>query len=106
MACTVCRTLMDVWRLEAEESMLIHAGAGATGQMGIQLALYLAAEVYVTVGSERKKRLMVETYGVKEGNVFYNRDASFASAVKRVTGGRGVDFVLNILAGELLEVRW
>ena len=74
--------------------------------MAIQLAKLLGAEVFVTVGSEKKKRIVIDTYGVKEKNVLYSRDSSFASAVKRMTGGKGVDVVLSSRAGKLLEVGW
>jgi acyl transferase domain-containing protein/NADPH:quinone reductase-like Zn-dependent oxidoreductase len=105
-ACTVYRALVDVARLQAGEGVLIHAGAGATGQMGIQLARHIGAEVFVTVGSEAKKGLVVETYGVDERNVLFSRDGSFVDGIKRRTGGRGVDVVLNCLSGGLLEEGW
>lgn len=62
--------------------------------------------VYATVGSEDKRRLLMEKYNVPKGHIFHSRDASFVKAVKRVTGGRGVDCVLNSLSGELLRVSW
>ncbi|KAF7617423.1 Highly reducing polyketide synthase curS1 [Aspergillus flavus] len=48
----------------------------------------------------------MEKYNVPKGHIFHSRDASFVKAVKRVTGGRGVDYVLNSLSGELLRVSW
>ena len=105
-ACTVYRALIDIAHLEAGETILIHAGAGATGQMGVQLAQHVGAEVYVTVGSEKKRSLVQETYGILPDHIFNSRNASFIPGVKRMTGNRGVDVVLNSLAGELLESAW
>lgn len=46
------------------------------------------------------------TYGIPEDHIFYSRDTSFAEGVKRQTSGRGVDLVLNSLAGEELMASW
>ena len=105
-ACTVYRSLVDVARLEPGETVLIHAGAGATGQMAIQLAQYLGADVFVTVGSDKKRRLVQEAYGVSPDRILNSRDVSFIPAIKRMTEGQGVDVVLNSLAGELLTTAW
>lgn len=105
-ACTAYRSLVELAAIQPGEKVLIHAGAGATGQMAVQIALCYGATVYVTVGSEKKKKLVCETYGIPETHVFHSRDASFALAVKRMTHGVGVDVVLNSLSGDLLDVLW
>ena len=104
--CTAYRAFVDVAGLQPNETVLIHAGAGATGQMAIQLAQYLGAVVYVTVSSERKRQLVHEQYEIPSEHIFSSRDDSFVAAVKRVTRGRGVDVVLNSVAGELLHTAW
>ena len=38
--------------------------------------------------------------------MFNSRDASFLPGIKKATGGRGVDLVLNSLSGELLHASW
>ena len=98
--------LHTVGRLRPNESVLIHAGAGGTGQAAIQVAQYLGANVYTTVGSTDKKKLMLEKYGIPEKNIFYSRNTSFASGIMRETGGRGVDVVLNSLGGKELQATW
>ncbi|CAG9990573.1 unnamed protein product [Clonostachys byssicola] len=105
-ACTVYRALVDVADLQPDEKVLIHAGAGATGQMAIQLAQHIGAEVFVTVGSDAKRQLISTTYGISDDHIFHTRDASFVAGMKRVTNGYGVDIVLNSLSGELLEAGW
>lgn len=49
---------------------------------------------------------LVTDYGIPEDHIFNSRDHSFATGVKRMTGGRGVDVVLNSLAGEALRQTW
>ncbi|RYP08079.1 hypothetical protein DL764_002119 [Monosporascus ibericus] len=92
--------------LQPGESILIHSGASAVGMASIQLAHQVGAEVYTTVSNAEKKRHLVETFGVRPENVFSSRDISFAEDLLGATGGRGVDVVLNSLAGELLHASW
>ncbi|ROV92576.1 hypothetical protein VMCG_08954 [Cytospora schulzeri] len=103
---TAYHALVNVAKLRPGQSVLIHAAAGGVGQAALQLAKHLDLVAYVTVGSEDKRELVMEKYGVPAGHIFNSRDASFVKAIKRVTGGRGVDCVLNSLSGELLRASW
>ncbi|KAL8658296.1 MAG: hypothetical protein Q9226_001112 [Calogaya cf. arnoldii] len=98
--------LHDTAHLQSGESVLIHAGAGGTGQAAIQVAKILGAEVFVTVGSDEKKELLMKLYGIEEERILYSRDTTFAQGVMRMTGNRGVDVVLNSLSGEGLNASW
>ncbi|KAK1561623.1 LOW QUALITY PROTEIN: beta-ketoacyl synthase domain-containing protein [Colletotrichum navitas] len=95
--------LVDVARLRPKQSVLIHAAAGGVGQAAIQIARHLDLTLYVTVGSDDKKAHVMKEYGLLEDHVFDSRGESFALGVQRITGGRGVDCVLNSLSGELLR---
>ena len=98
--------LQDTARLLPGESVLIHAGAGGTGQAAIQVARVLGADVFVTVGSDEKKHLLMSLYGIQEDHILYSRDTSFAQGIMRMTGEKGVDVVLNSLSGEGLRASW
>jgi len=98
--------LFDVGRLQRGETILIHAAAGGVGQAAIMLCQMVGAEIYATVGSPHKKQFLVDTYGLAEDHIFFSRDTSFAQGVLRATGGRGVDMVLNSLAGDSLRATW
>ncbi|KAF4594413.1 polyketide synthase [Ophiocordyceps camponoti-floridani] len=102
---TAYRCLVEVARLEKGETVLIHAAAGGFGQASIHMAKMLGADIFCTVSTEAKKRLVV-SLGVKPEHVFSSRDVSFEAGIKRVTNGRGVDVVVNSLAGELLRRSW
>ena len=107
MACTtVYQTLGVVGRLQQEDTVLIHAAAGGVGQIAIQFAQHLGAEIFATVGSQEKKKLIMDTYGIPSNHIFYSRDTTFAQGVMRMTNGRGVDVILNSLAGEGRAASW
>lgn len=73
--------LVDVARLQAGESVLIHAGAGGLGQAAVQLCQMIGAEIYVTVGSSAKKALLMEKYNIPETHIFNSRDLTFAKGM-------------------------
>jgi phthiocerol/phenolphthiocerol synthesis type-I polyketide synthase C len=86
-------------RLEAGETVLIHGAAGGVGMAAIQIAKLKGAKVIGTAGSNRKRR-MLELLGVD--HVLNSRSLEFADEVMKITGGVGVDVVLNSLAGEAI----
>jgi NADPH:quinone reductase-like Zn-dependent oxidoreductase len=104
--CTAYYALLDIARLEANERVLIHAGAGGVGQCAIQLAQMVGAEIFTTVGSVNKKQLIMGKYGIPEDHIFHSRSGSFGPAIRAITKGEGVDVVLNSLTGELLRETW
>ena len=101
--CTAYMCLIDIARMRRDQSVLIHAAAGGVGQAAIQLAQHIGAEIFATVGSPEKRKLIMDTYGIPADHIFGSRDKSFARGVLAATGGRGVDVVLNSLAGTLLQ---
>jgi len=86
-------------RLRPEEKILIHAGTGAVGQAAIQIAQHLGLEIFATAGTPEKRRLLREL-GVP--HVMNSRTLEFADQMLEVTHGRGVDAVLNSLAGAFI----
>jgi NADPH:quinone reductase-like Zn-dependent oxidoreductase/acyl carrier protein len=86
-------------RLEAGETVLIHGAAGGVGMAAIQIAKLKGAKVIGTAGSTRKRR-MLEMLGAD--HVLNSRSLEFAGEVMQITGGVGVDVVLNSLAGEAI----
>ena len=103
---TAYYSLMHVARLERGESVLIHSAAGGVGQAAIQIAKLCGAEIYATVGTEEKKSLLMGKYGIPESHILPSHDLSFASVIQKMTDGRGVDVVLNSLAGDALQATW
>ncbi|KAI1116621.1 hypothetical protein F5Y14DRAFT_49656 [Nemania sp. NC0429] len=105
-AATAFHCLVNLARLQKGERILIHSAAGSTGQMAIRLAKSIGAEVFATVGFGSKRQFLTDTFGIPEDHIFYSRNTSFAQAIKRMTGGTGVDVVLNSLSGQALRATW
>ncbi len=78
--------------LKAGDSCLVHAAAGGTGGLVVQMAKHLGARVFGTVSTEDKAR-MVRELGADEVILYTTQD--FESEVKRLTNGRGVDVVYD-----------
>ncbi|MCJ1403811.1 hypothetical protein MMC11_007034 [Xylographa trunciseda] len=104
--CTAYNALVRIAHAEAGQTVLVHAAAGGVGQAALQIAKHIGMEIFATVGSLDKRRLIQEVYGIPEDHIFASRDVSFAKGVMRMTHGRGVDVVLNSLSGELLRQTW
>ncbi|PHH81292.1 hypothetical protein CDD82_1123 [Ophiocordyceps australis] len=103
---TAWYALVRTARATAGQSVLIHAAAGGVGQALLMLARHLRLEVYATVGTDEKRKLVRERYGVPDDHIFNSRDLSFVAGIKRMTRGRGVDIIVNSLAGEALRQTW
>ena len=93
-------SLVKLARLHAGERVLIHAATGGVGMAAVQVAQGIGAEIFATAGSEEKRELL-RSLGIS--HVFDSRTGAFADEVMRRTAGRGVEVVLNSLAGELME---
>ncbi|KAJ5904404.1 hypothetical protein N7504_006787 [Penicillium tannophilum] len=100
---TAFYSLIELGRLAENESVLIHAAAGGVGQASIIIAQKIGAKIFATVGSVEKKNFLMKTYGLKEEQIFYSRDTSFARGILNATGGEGVDVALNSLSGDALQ---
>ena len=89
----------ELARMEKGESILIHAGTGGVGQAAIQIAKHLGLEIFSTAGSPEKRKLLRDM-GVD--HVLDSRSLEFADRIMEITGGEGVDAVLNSLAGDFI----
>jgi NADPH2:quinone reductase len=93
---TVWHNLFELGRLTPGESVLIHGGASGIGTMAIQLAAATGATAYATVGSKQKQSALADLGCT--ASILY-KDEDFTTAIKDLTGGRGVDVVLDIVGG-------
>ncbi len=93
--------LFDLAGLKAGEKVLVHAGAGGVGMAAIGLAEHLGAEVFATASPAKWEAL--REAGLDEDHIASSRDLGFRDKSREVTGGAGVDVVLNALAGEFVD---
>jgi NADPH2:quinone reductase len=82
----------STYPLKTGDTCLVHAAAGGTGGLIVQMAKMLGAHVFGTVSTEEKAATARE-HGVDEAIRYTEQD--FEAEVKRLTGGRGVDVVYD-----------
>ena len=93
--------LADLAGICAGESVLVHAGTGGVGMAAVQLARQWGVEVFVT--ASRGKWAALRAIGFDEDHIGDSRTLDFEDKFLAVTGGRGVNVVLNSLAGEFVD---
>ena len=91
---TANETLFTLGRLDAGETVLIHAGASGVGTAGIQMARQAEARVLVTVGSD-EKAARTQALGAEAAINYKTTD--FAARVLDLTDGDGVDLVQDFI---------
>ncbi len=97
---TVYYSLLHLAQLEPGETVLIHGAAGGVGIAAIQIAKWRGATIHATAGSD-EKRDFLRLLGVE--HIYDSRTLGFADDILAETDGRGVDVVLNSLAGEAIN---
>ena len=98
-AFTVFDNVFTRARLQPGETLLAHGGSSGIGTTAIMFARALGSKVIVTVGSEAKGAACIE-YGANAAINYRERD--FVAEVARLTDGRGVDAVLDIVGGDYI----
>ncbi|HWO19044.1 MAG TPA: SDR family NAD(P)-dependent oxidoreductase, partial [Kofleriaceae bacterium] len=93
--------LVDLAKLQPGERVLIHAAAGGVGMAATQLARHLGAEVFGTASPSKWDTL--RALGFDPDHLASSRTTLFESQLLGATGGRGVDVVLDSLAGAFVD---
>jgi NADPH2:quinone reductase len=88
-------------RLEPGATAIVHAAGGGVGTAALQLLRRLGIRTLATAGSEAKRELALE---LGAGAAFDYRDEALIEKVREVTGGRGVDLVVDPVGGDLTPV--
>lgn len=97
---TVQYNLFTRGRLAEGESVLIHGGSSGIGTTAIQLAKAAKATVIVTAGTDEKCRFCTD---LGADHALNYREADWEAATREFTGNRGVEVVLDIVAGEYVQ---
>jgi NADPH:quinone reductase len=95
---TAWEGLVDRAQVHAAQKVLIHAGAGGVGNVAVQLAHALGAQVFTTVSAEKRK--IAESYGA---TAIDYRAATVEAYVAEHTGGEGFDIVYDTVGGATLD---
>jgi thioester reductase-like protein len=94
---TVYYALIEIARMKQGQSLLVHSGMGGIGQAAIGFAKYLGLVIYATAGTAEKRAALI-TQGV--AGAFNSHSSDWAKELLLARQGKGVDVVLNSLAGE------
>jgi NADPH2:quinone reductase len=86
--------------LNAGDPVLVHAGAGGTGLLLIQMAKRAGAQVFATVSTDEKASLAKEAGA--DGTILYTRE-DFEEEVKKATDGKGVRVVYDSVGQTTFE---
>jgi polyketide synthase 12 len=98
---TAYYALVDLAAVKPGERVLVHAGAGGVGMAAVQLAKHLGAEVFATASPVKWDAL--RTLGLDDTHIASSRTLDFKQHFLEATDGRGVDIVLDSLAGEFVD---
>ncbi|GAA2780420.1 hypothetical protein GCM10010452_05310 [Crossiella cryophila] len=98
---TAYYALHDLAGLKSGEKVLVHAAAGGVGMAAVQLARHWGAEVFGTASTGKWDTL--RALGLAEDHIANSRTLDFEAEFGAVTGGRGVDVVLDSLAREFVD---
>ena len=97
---TVWSNVFDRGRLQAGETLLVQGGTSGIGVTAIQMAKAAGATVIVTAGSDDK---CAEATRLGADHAINYRTQDFAEEVKQLTDGRGVDVILDMVAGDYVQ---
>jgi len=97
---TVWHNLYDRGRLKAGETVLIHGGSGGIGSTAAQMASAMGSRVIVTAGSDEKCEACL-SFGADAAINYKTHD--FVDEVNKLTDGRGVDVILDMIGGEYIR---
>ncbi|SFN95088.1 NADPH2:quinone reductase [Variovorax sp. PDC80] len=94
---TVWSNVFERGRLQQGETLLIQGGSSGIGVTAIQIAKALGATVIVTAGSDDKCEACLK---LGADHAINYRTADFVEVAKSLTGGKGVDVILDMVAGD------
>jgi NADPH:quinone reductase len=83
--------------LKADQTILIHAGAGGVGHIAVQLAHHLGARIAVTVSNPQQAGLL---HGLGAEKIILYKEQDFVAETRSWTNGIGADVVLDTVGGE------
>ena len=96
---TVWSNVFDRGRLQAGETLLVQGGSSGIGVTAIQMAKAAGAKVIVTAGSDDKCQACLD---LGADHAINYRSHDFVTEIGRITGGAGVDVILDMVAGDYI----
>ena len=97
---TVWQNVFSIAKLQAGETLLVQGGSSGIGVAAIQLAKALGSTVIVTAGTDEKCAACI---GIGADHAINYKTQDFVAEIKRITAGRGVDVVLDMVGGDYVS---
>ncbi|MGO9692578.1 MAG: type I polyketide synthase [Mycobacterium sp.] len=98
---TASYALVDLAGVKPAQRVLVHAAAGGVGMAAVQLARHFGLEVFAT--ASRGKWDTLRAMGFDDDHISDSRSCEFEDKFRAVTGGRGMDVVLDSLSGDFVD---
>jgi polyketide synthase 12 len=98
---TACYALVDLADAKPGQRVLVHAAAGGVGMAAVQLARHIGLEVFATASGGKWDTL--RAMGFDDDHISDSRSLEFEDKFRTVTGGRGMDVVLDSLSGDFVD---
>jgi NADPH:quinone reductase-like Zn-dependent oxidoreductase/nucleoside-diphosphate-sugar epimerase len=98
---TAWYALTELAQARPGQKLLVHAAAGGVGMAAVAIARHLGLEVFGSASPA--KHGVLAAMGLEADHIASSRDTGFADAFLSMTGGTGVDIVLDALAGDLVD---
>jgi NADPH2:quinone reductase len=90
---TMHNAVVTAGRLKAGESVLIQGASSGVGLMGLQIAKVMGAAVVIGTSTNEARRARLKEFGADVA--LDSQDAGWPEAVKKATGGKGVDLIVD-----------
>jgi len=94
---TMHNALITAGRLKAADCVLIQGASSGVGLMGLQIAKLMGAAVVIGTSTHEARRSRLKEFGADVA--LDSRDAGWPDAVKKATGGKGVDLIVDQVSG-------
>ncbi|ORC00265.1 polyketide synthase [Mycobacterium persicum] len=98
---TAYYALRDLASVRSGQRILVHAATGGVGMAAVQLARHWGLEVFATASKGKWDTL--RAMGFDDDHISDSRSLEFEDKFRSATGGRGVDVVLDSLAGDFVD---
>jgi NADPH:quinone reductase-like Zn-dependent oxidoreductase len=96
---TAFSALVRLGSIREGESVLIHTATGGVGLAALEIARWKKARIFATAGSPEKREFLASK-GIE--TPMDSRTTEFGDVIMNMTGGKGVDLVLNTLSGDAM----
>jgi NADPH2:quinone reductase len=98
---TMHNAVVTAGRLKRGETLLIQGASSGVGLLGLQIGKLMGASLVIGTSTDPERRARLKEFGCELA--LDSRDAQWPEEVKKATGGKGVDVIVDMIAGALVN---